>query len=301
MLAASVFKVIRKHHIQLHRKANEIFSRSNRLSFILINGKNEEGKSLLLNQLINGPIDLFPEEPFRTDGGGEGVTKGLQAYGPVKMSEFCTKWNLHFRSPTDIDLFFIDTKWMDDPNGDQLLNQKLVSFLPIVDVQIHIQNSRPRASEYEHIKISMRISTYYDQNPSSVAVVFGKVGIQNQRLVQDPAVFGAAIKKQNQEVKEQMRVANLFNNHKSLVLCNPCCDFLTSHSQFQRCFWKSMTKLAKFISKNVRPQYVFSERRVIFSLLAEIFNVQGNSTNSIDFQIVLQSAANKMTLQAMNF
>lgn len=90
--------------------------------FLVCDGTTRFGKSTTLNQIIRGynatPRGFTYDKPFKRGGDTNSITKGVDIWGPIKLSELLKKNGIDPpNSNVDPDVFLVDTEGFDSQNG----------------------------------------------------------------------------------------------------------------------------------------------------------------------------------------
>jgi hypothetical protein len=229
---------------------------------IIIEGKTGAGKSTRLNQLIHAKMRV--EGPFRSSGGGKGVTSDFQAVGPITLEDFCNKWRIPKTAGDTFNLFFVDSEGTGNANGvDENLGKALAAVSAITTVRIAMSQNRLCDDIMDGVASTLKLQclktnrTSQAEMSSAVVFMYRDVGFEGEparsldemerrRRAQDQAGFATICEKFPQLG---------FKSDNLLVLLQPQLTDMGMPIDFAvESYLESLRDLARFIDSVCRTK-----------------------------------------------
>jgi hypothetical protein len=207
--------------IQLSPEIQEMCRSVMNPQFVIGSGGPGVGKSFLLNNLINPEGD--EKLPFKVGGGTRGLTRGIPAFGPIHLDDFCSRHYINNPIAEDCNLIFVDTEGRDALDGDLNLDKALVIASSIADVRLAVWAHRPTRHVDKYLRSEIQLRSLAIAHPvvSSFALVFTHCGPPGQ--LDTAEEFEEARREQNVELFNayNAKFPGDFNPDNSFVTSQP--------------------------------------------------------------------------------
>ena len=141
---------------------------------VLVIGSPGEGNDTTLNKIIEDKQctanDVCLKGPFNFS--KDTNPQSFQFFGPIKVSELCKRNNIHYSSSNNKDIFFVDSRGIDDLfNMSKSLSQSIFALESISSCVIYMSKGTTSDDAISRLIRHLRVSHYFTGYDSGLAIV----------------------------------------------------------------------------------------------------------------------------------